>query len=328
MEKRIVSLFNDHILMEAAEKFAIPYHTIKLIGKHQSFVFEYSLKGKPYILRITHESHRSVDMIMAELDWIIYLSENGVSVSKPIPSVHNQFVEVLACSNATFIATSFEKSPGHRPGPSDWNPEALKAQGEITGYMHKLAKGFRPKNKRYEWDDNDFISNADLYIPKSQEKVLFNYKELIEDLHELPKGSDVYGIIHGDILGSNFFIENGKITLFDFDESSYSWFMNDIAIQIFYCSINMNGHVDEESSHYFTKHFFEGYFKQNHLDENWFEQIPFFLKLREFILYTAIYKSHDLSKLDDWTQGFMNERQVRLENKAPFISIDFTKYAI
>ncbi len=61
--------------------------TLNLIGGFQNYVYEYKGKDKSYILRLTHSSHRSENLIKGELHWISYLISNGISASKPIYSI-------------------------------------------------------------------------------------------------------------------------------------------------------------------------------------------------------------------------------------------------
>ena len=52
------------------------------------------------------------------------------------------------------------------------------------------------------------------------------------------------------IRDSNFFVdEAGQITLFDFDDCAHNWFINDVAIVLFYiCLFYTSDAADERSS--------------------------------------------------------------------------------
>ncbi len=79
LDREIEKLFNNQILGEAARKFNIDMSTLNLIGGFQNYVYEYKKQEKSYILRFTHSSHRSDNLIKGELDWVLYLINNGVS---------------------------------------------------------------------------------------------------------------------------------------------------------------------------------------------------------------------------------------------------------
>ena len=118
-----------------------------------------------------------------------------------------------------------------------WTPTLYETYGRLLGSMHALAKHYQPAElawKRPEWDD-DSMEFVERYLPASEAVAKKKYQALCDHLHSLPKDTTSYGLIHQDVDGNNFFVdEAGAITLFDFDECAYSWFINDIAIALFY----------------------------------------------------------------------------------------------
>ena len=108
-------------------------------------------------------------------------------------------------------------------------------------------------------------------------------------MQKLPKDKSCYGLIHQDAHGNNFLVdETGRITLFDFDECAYSWFINEIAIVLFY--IIMDAEDWPVFTQEFISHFLRGYVKANPLEAKWLKEIPNFLKLREMELYAVAHR--------------------------------------
>lgn len=50
-----------------------------------NYLYEGKIDGVSCVLRLTHSSHRSTNMVRGELEWINYFAENGISAAKPIP---------------------------------------------------------------------------------------------------------------------------------------------------------------------------------------------------------------------------------------------------
>ena len=120
--------------------------------------------------------------------------------------------------------------------------------------------------------------------------------------------------------------EHNQITMFDFDDCAYSWFINDIAIVLFYISMWQPG--SPEFARDFLTAFFRGYRQENTLDVRWLAEIPHFLKLREIDLYGVIYRDFDVENIDNrWVANYMNGRRERIENGVPFIDFDFSTLA-
>jgi Ser/Thr protein kinase RdoA (MazF antagonist) len=143
----------------------------------------------------------------------------------------------------------------------------------------------------------------------------------------LPKDDDSYGLIHQDVHGGNFFVDdNGDIMLFDFDDCVYGWYVYDIAMVVFYMVTNHPDPVGLATA--FWPHFWRGYQQENDLDPAWLAEMPAFFKLREVDLYGIIHRSFDVENVtDEWAAQFMDGRRQRIEQDNPYIDIDFTRLA-
>lgn len=111
-------------------------------------------------------------------------------------------------------------------------------------------------------------------------------------------------------------LDHNKITLFDFDECQYSWYVEDIAIQLFYMVyVVLDDSIQERNNQArrFLQYFLKGYERHTSIDSESLHDIGLFLRLREFIVYIGMYRSFDLSNLDDWTSKYLQESKARLE---------------
>ncbi len=163
------------------------------------------------------------------------------------------------------------------------------------------------------------------WLPPSEDLVYDKFRELYGYLTALPKNIDSYGLIHQDAHGGNFFVDaSGKITLFDFDDCAYSWYMNDIAIVLFYAALGQQDPSAFTAS--FMQQFLGGYIRENEVDTAWLEEIPYFLKLREIDLYAIIHRSFDVDNIEDrWVASYMNGRKERILGEVPFVDFDWSK---
>jgi len=328
VDKKIQSLFNDHIVDEACNRYGITINELTFIGGFQNFVYEYQQNNKEYILRFTHSSLRSKELLGGELEWILFLSDNGVSVSRPIYSVNCNLFEIIDIADSYFIVAAFEKAQGKRAEYPDClhNVDLFEKCGSITGQMHRLAKTYKPHNKRHEWHQNYYLQNVTKFIPPSQNLIIDSCENLMNTLKNLNYEKESYGLIHGDINVGNFLVDHGAVTLFDFDECQYSWFVEDIAIQLYYLVyVYGNDSMDERhlQCQRFMEHFHKGYSKENSISDHELKLIPLFLRLREIIVYTGMYRSFDMSTINDWTKDYLAQSKVRIENGISIIESYF-----
>lgn len=329
MDQFIKDRYSDTILQEAMRRYGIAHDRIQALDAFESFIYEFTHGSQAYILRISHTFRRSEALVLGEVDWINYLAENGVSVAKAILSESGNLVELIDDQQGgTFLVTAFVKAQGQAPWDL-WTPKLYEAYGEMIGQIHTLSKAYQPRQvawKRPDWDDNLF-EFVERYLPESEASARQKYQDVCQYVNRLAKESDAYGLTHQDAHGNNFFVdEAGQITLFDFDECAYNWFINEIAIVLFYLVQD----ADDWSAFTgeFMTHFLRGYVRACPLDLAWLKEIPYFLKIREIELYAVMFRDFDVANIEDeWCARFMHNRKSKIEMDAPFIEFDFDSLA-
>jgi Ser/Thr protein kinase RdoA (MazF antagonist) len=332
MEKEVESQFNNDVLHKAAEKFGINRSSLKKLGSFENYVYEVEKDGISYILRLTHSSHRNINTVLAELEWIAYLAKNGVRVAKANPSIDNLYAEKIPVDNGYFIACLFDKALGRhlcKENPSEFmNDNIIREWGRTIGQMHRLTKGFIPESehiRRPDWDEDDLLS-LELHLPNEDVEIIKKGKDLLEHFEKLPKNLDTFGLIHTDPHSGNFFVNEGEITIFDFDDSSYQFFISDIAIAIYYSVWKLCSDYTQEEKDVFANRFLtafmEGYNQENRLDSFWYEEIPYFLRLRDLTLYSVFHKKLDVNELKEY-QKLLSEIRDRIIRGIPVVNISY-----
>lgn len=333
MEQRIKDRYNNTILEEAMRRYGISDDQIQLLDGFESYMYEFARGSASYILRIGHSIRRNAGLIQGEVHWINTLADGGAGVARAILSENSNLVEHIDDGQGGhFLTTAFVKAQGGPPWEQpDWNtPPALEHYGQLVGRIHALSKAYRvpdPAWKRPEWDD-EIMLDVDKWLPESESAIVERFQQVMAHLQALPKTRESYGLIHFDAHPGNFFMDaEGTITLFDFDDCNYSWYMNEIAIVLFYNAMGPNN--TPAFTQDFMTHFLRGYRQETTIDSTWLKEIPWFLKLREIDLYAIIHRSFDLGNLDDdpWVARFMDGRKERIENHLPVIDFDFESLA-
>lgn len=326
MEQRIKERFSESILDQARAAYGIKPVDIQELGGFESYIYEFRQGEEKGILRIAHSIRRSPDQIRGELDWINFLKDGGASVAGALLSMNDQLVEEIDDgAGGYFLVNAFEKADGHHRRREEWTEALLFEYGRQIGLMHMLSTTYQPSDpawKRPEWDDPIHLE-VEQFIPEEDHKIKKIYRDVVKRTQALPKGTASYGLIHQDAHQGNFFVDDaGKITIFDFDDSSYSWFVEDIALVLFYAVMGQEDPA--EFTEKFLSGFLPGYFSEYDLESKWFREIPLFMKRREIDLYAVIHRSFDVENLDDpWCIWYLNGRKERLEKQIPYLDFDF-----
>lgn len=321
MDPQIKLMFLDSHATEGAARFGLSQEELSFIGGFQNFIYSYTREGCKYIIRFTPSNLRTHEGLEAELEWIRYLAESGMSVSEPVPSAKGIDVERVSGKMVDFYVTSFIHAPGRKIGYPEClgNPLLYEQCGRMTGHLHELSKRYKPLARRHSWERNEYLLRAQKYIPPEHASILRALDELKERLASLPVTPDNFGLIHGDINVGNFTVdETGKITLFDFDECQYSWYTEDIAIQLYYLLYVFGEDSKSERKvqyELFIEYFERGYTEDGRrMPEDWKDQLSLFLRLREIIVFIGMHRSWDLSQPDNWTRDFLQDSRMRIIN--------------
>lgn len=326
MEKEARSRFTRVILREAMKRFDVSPGAIRPLRSFQNFVYEFERDSASYILRIGHSLRRSEALVQAEVDWVNHLLTGGVSAGRPIRSANGRFVEAVVDGHGGhFLAVAFVKASGHEASEGDWTAQFFEQYGQLIGSMHALARTYRPVHparQRHDWSDAG-TSVAKHTLPEPEAT---KYRTVCDYLSRLPKDSESYGLIHHDAHVKNVLVDvSGRLTIVDFDNCVYSWFVNDIAIALFYMASfarDPRGFASE-----CLPHFLRGYRQANKLHPRWLNEIPHFLKLRELAMYAVILQGRETGRINDWCADYLREHKTRIEYDVPYIEFDFQSLA-
>ena len=257
------------------------------------------------MLRISATGDRTEKDYLAETEFVHYLAQNGAPVADAIPSVNGKLVELVeaagdvACDGGTspvFISL-FEYAKGmllcdngyrYRDGvPLE---EYFFNTGKTLGKIHALAKCYEPAadSRRPDYFDK---YNMD-YIKKLIPDTPAIYKDLkkaidarLEKFRGLPTDTQSYGLIHFDFSDGNYHIDmtTGDITVFDFDNCLYCWYMFDLA-NLYLHGEGWARHISESKERQaYMQHYFDtilqGYKTETTLDETLCKQFPLFIDM-------------------------------------------------
>jgi len=322
MEQIARDAFTPRVKQEILSAIKIRPEELEDLGGFESFVF--TRPAKKSILRITHLSHRDIESIMGELEFIRHLAGQGASVCNPIAFEDGSFARQID----EFVVCQFEQARGDLVAEADWGPDLFHHWGRCIAGFHLAATHFNPEHRRMDWRADENL-NFRARIPAAETLVLKQADDCLRQIGLLATSEDTYGVIHCDAHPGNFFLEDGNLAFFDFDDCCYQWFVFDVATIMFSAVLQPwledSQPAREAQASTFLKHFFEGYDQVFPVSAFLLEQMPLFLKARELSLYAVIHAHMDVNNLQDWFAiKFMQDRQTRIEAGAQVLDLDFS----
>lgn len=300
MIKEIVPLYNEAIFKEAQSRFGIRSDKIQDLGGFESFVYAYEKEGKEYILKVAHTLHRSEDYLMGELEFVNHLANGGVNTALVVPSLSGKLVEEIPAEKGSFFAYAFEKVPGRKVKKEDCSPEMYFELGKLTGRMHRLTQSFKPSTpayKRNTWSD-DRLYQLENFFPAEEAVFLEKCNALLKRIKDVKPEYSNFGLIHGDLHQSNFFWDGHLAYPFDFDDCEYNFFVNDLAVSLYYFMWFIENPAEYWSfSKLFLEHYLKGYRTEFHIDNKQLELLPDFMRIRHLVMYTIRYDMFEVDQI-------------------------------
>ena len=247
---------------------------------------------KLYALRISALEDRNREDYLAETEFIRYLAEHGAPVADVIPSVHGKLVERAEADGQTYYISLFEYAKGMLLADNGYRyregaplEEYFHNTGKALGAIHRLSKSFTPVHRRMDFFDKYNMDYIGRLIPDDYDGLKHAISERLDEYRALPTDPDSYGLVHFDFCDGNYHVDlnTGKLTVFDFDNCIYCWYMFDLA-HLWTHGVGWYRHVpDPEKRMQGMRHYFEtvlqGYRSETDVPDTLLEKLPLFIDM-------------------------------------------------
>jgi len=270
--------------------------------------------GKTIIIRIS--DRRSKADIEEEI-YILNKIKDQVKLGQPY-AINGDYV----FEEEGLVYSFFEEVKG-----KNWFETTLHAQihfaaGKELGKLH-LALSKMKNAKRASFEDHPdlkLLSEENALYQTSKEKVLGQLKQ--------DKNTQEFGLIHGDYLFSNLLYLEDEVTIIDFDDMEYGYYLYDIAVYLFYLLLGGNpSNIEIIPNIEVFKNFILGYREVNQKTVLDFTKIQTLFRLRQLKLFSTIKAKFDQDKLGDWQKNYLAMTKHQLENDLAFVDIDYQALA-
>lgn len=247
--------------------------------------------GCATILRISYLRDRSMEDYLAETEFVHHLAKNSASVADVLPSKNGALVEGFSHGGQAFYASLFACAKGdciaahgyrYREGAplSEYHYNC----GKVLGKMHALSKRYKPEHRRKDFFALYTPERIASLLPEGMPALQSKLETLLDELQTLPRNEETYGMVHFDYSDGNYNIDyaTGEITVFDFDNACYCWYLYDLANLWAHAVGWIQFEPDAAKRESFMQETFgtilEGYRSQTTISEEMLAQLPLLLK--------------------------------------------------
>ena len=222
-----------------------PATTVRLlnVSENATYLVEDPDAG-PSVLRVHRHGYHTEPAIVSELAWMDALRAEA-RVRTP---------QVLAATDGRRVVTAADEASGERrycvrfeflsgTEPVGDSVEHFAELGEITARMHQHARHWArpPGFTRFHWDyDAAFGTQArwgrwqdGIGVGPAEREVLGRLDDALRArLAAFGTGPGRYGLIHADTRLANLLVDDGRVSVIDFDDSGFSWYLYDAGTSV------------------------------------------------------------------------------------------------
>ena len=227
-----------------------PDATIELLNVSENATFLVSdPEAGLSVLRVHRLGYHTELEIASELAWMGALrAEAGVRTPRVLPARDGRQIVTVAerTGEAERQCVRFEFLPGIEPAGETGG--ALAAShfaelGEITARMHRHASGWsRPAwFTRFHWDYAAAFGETARWgrwqdgigVGPAERAILTRLDHVLRArLAAFGAGPARYGLVHADTRLANLLVHEGSISVIDFDDSGFSWYLYDLGTAV------------------------------------------------------------------------------------------------
>ena len=226
-----------------------PASTVRLlnVSENATYLVEHP-DCEPCVLRVHRLGYHTEAEIESELAWMDALrAEAGVRTPRVLPAPDGQ--RVLALPDTGDVprpglqrhCVRFEYLPGTEPADDD--AAHFAELGEITARMHQHSRQWaRPSwFTRFSWDYETAFGASPRWgrwqdgigVGPAERTVLGRLAaELDARLAAFGTGPERFGLVHADTRLANLLVDGGRVSVIDFDDSGFSWFLYDVGTAV------------------------------------------------------------------------------------------------
>jgi Ser/Thr protein kinase RdoA (MazF antagonist) len=222
-----------------------PATTVRLLNVSENATYLVEDPGQEWsVLRVHRLGYHSGPEIESELAWMDALrSEAGVRTPRVLLAPGGQRILTMADDETgePRHCVRFEHLAGTEPADDDVTHFAQL--GELTARMHRHARQWQRPGwfTRFHWDYDAAFGARPRWgrwqdgtgVGPAEREVLGRLDRVLRArLAAFGTGPDRYGLVHADTRLANLLVDGGRVSVIDFDDSGFSWYLYDAGTSV------------------------------------------------------------------------------------------------
>jgi Ser/Thr protein kinase RdoA (MazF antagonist) len=204
--------------------------TLRLIRNRENAVYEIAVPGGRAALRLHRMGYQNPDAVRSELWWCAALADAGVAVARPLPSLSGDLLVTLPDGRMASCIAWVEGEPLGEAGVPFMGDQVARhhALGRLVRDVHRATDALTLPAwfTRPAWDVDGLTGDAPFWgrfwehpaLTAVEAGVLRDARVFLRDWL-LGLDQPDMGPIHADVLRENVLVDDGQLSLIDFDDA-------------------------------------------------------------------------------------------------------------
>lgn len=269
----------------------------ELLAISENATFKVEVPGaNAMVFRVHRPGYHTRAEITSELAWLDALRAEGlVATPHPIRQLDGSLIADIDDRGVPRHVVAFDFIPGQEPVADAALAPWFRELGRIHAVLHDQARRWRRPTDfaRKRWNFAATLGEAPLWgdwrtalgLEAPGRALLQRTVDVVgRACADLGEGPEAFGLIHADLRLANLLVDGDRLTLIDFDDCGFSWFLYDFAAAVSF--IEHEPFIPELKAAWI-----EGYGQRARLSAEQVRQLDLFVMLRR-ILLTAWIASH------------------------------------
>ena len=240
--------------LAALSHFPVKAENVELIAVSENVTFRVvdEADGQALVLRLHRPGYHSLEALDSERLWTTALNNAGIPVPRAISALdgryyvpvtvpssgERRFAGMLGWTNGELLSDVIAREADTRR-----LQDYFGQLGAILGAMHVQSSAWRPPPgfTRHHLDIEGLMGEAPFWgqfwehpvLTQSDRSLLLETRSKIRGaLSRYGTDRGHYSVIHADLHSGNVLIDEGRLTVIDFDDTGFGWHMYDIAVAL------------------------------------------------------------------------------------------------
>jgi Ser/Thr protein kinase RdoA (MazF antagonist) len=274
--------------------------SVDAFSRTENPTFRVAADGRaPIALRIYRPGGRPAAEIRSELAWMTAArDEAGVPTPGVVAALDGDALVDVGAPGAPVYAVAFTLAPGQEAADDDL-PALMPRLGALTAMLHRHARAWAAPDwfTRPRWDLATTLGDAPHWgpwqagVPDPEQRAQLERAAavLVRRLARFGVDPARFGLMHADLRTANVLIHGDELTLIDFDDAGFSWYLYDLG-----ATLTLNEHRPDVDD--LIAAWVDGYRTIEPLPVEDEREIPTFVLLRR-LLVSAFAGSRDDTEL-------------------------------